>query len=260
MKERTRSASRTEESVTQDSNVEEDLIMTLSGKVALVTGGTGALGSTIVKRLNAEGCTVFATSHRDSKARLNSMAVPSKLRVIQADVTDEQQVQSLFESILDESAHIDIVINTVGGYVPGKPLKEVTVRDWDLMMNINLRSAFLTTREAIRKMESQTYGRIINISAMAGLNPRPGRAPYTISKAGVSLLTEIVAQEVKGTGITVNAIAPSIILTAANQESMPNEDTTNWVKPEQIVELILYLCSASAGAVTGTTIKAFGGV
>ena len=128
------------------------------------------------------------------------------------------------------------------------------------MMNINLKSTFLSTKEALRRMVAHSYGRIINISALTGVRPLPERIPYTISKASVSLLTELAAQEVKGTGITVNAIAPSIITTPANLASMPGEDTSKWVTPDQIADIVSYLCSPAAAAVTGTTIRAFGGV
>ena len=93
-----------------------------------------------------------------------------------------------------------------------------------------------------------------------GLDPTPGRTAYAISKAGVSLLTDLVAQELRGTGITVNAIAPSIIATQANVECMPDEDMSTWVTPDQIADLVCYLCSPDAGGITGTTIKAYGGV
>jgi len=95
---------------------------------------------------------------------------------------------------------------------------------------------------------------------MTGFIPSPGRAPYAISKAGVSMLTDIAAQEQKGTGITINAIAPSIIDTPTNRQSMPDEDFRRWVKPENIADTVCYLCSDAAGDVTGTTIKVFGGL
>jgi NAD(P)-dependent dehydrogenase (short-subunit alcohol dehydrogenase family) len=234
--------------------------MTLSNKIALVAGGTGALGSVIAARLSAEGCVVYASSHHEKEGTSGDAASSNNVKILNADFTDEIQVKDLFDKIIRDSSRIDIVVNTVGGFVPGKPLRDVTLSDWDLMMNINLKSAFLAAREAIRRMEGQSFGRIINISAMAGLNPGPGRAPYTISKAGVSLLTEIVSKEVKGTGITVNAIAPSIIVTAANLKSMPDEDSTKWVTPDQLADLVCYLCSPSAAAITGTTLKAYGGV
>jgi NAD(P)-dependent dehydrogenase (short-subunit alcohol dehydrogenase family) len=107
-------------------------------------------------------------------------------------------------------------------------------------------------------MEGHSYGRIIHISAMTGLRPLPERIPYSVSKASVALLTELVAQEVKGTGITVNAIAPSVIATSANLVSSSGEDTAKWVIPEQIADIILSLFSPAAAAINGTTIRAFG--
>jgi NAD(P)-dependent dehydrogenase (short-subunit alcohol dehydrogenase family) len=95
---------------------------------------------------------------------------------------------------------------------------------------------------------------------MIGVRPLPEPIPYAISKVSVSLLTELVSQEVKGTGVTVNAIAPSIITTAANLTSMPGEDTSRWVTPDQIADIISYLCSPVAAAINGTTIRAFGGL
>ena len=234
--------------------------MILDGKIALVTGGTGALGSVIAEGLIAEGCVVYASSPHEKEGTSGRERLRNHVRIVKADITDEKEVKNLFDVIMRDSSRIDIVVNTVGGFVPGKPLRDVTIHDWDLMMNINLKSAFLSTREAVRRMDGQSYGRIINISAMAALSPGPGRAPYTISKAGVSLLTEIVSKEVKGTGITVNAIAPSIIVTPANLKSMPGEDSSKWVTPDQLADLVCYLCSPSAVAINGTTLKAFGGM
>ncbi len=234
--------------------------MALTDKYALITGGTGALGSVIARRLTEEGATVFATYLLEKELVFLAEQLRNRLTLFKADVTDETQVIGLYDALLTKGPRIDIVVNTVGGFLARKPLMEVSLMEWDLMMNINLKSTFLSTREALRRMQGQPYGRVINISAMVGLSPTPGRAPYAISKAGVSLLTELVAQEVKGTGITVNAIAPSIIATPANLASMPDEDSSKWVKPEEIADVVCYLCSSAAAAITGTTIKAYGGV
>jgi NAD(P)-dependent dehydrogenase (short-subunit alcohol dehydrogenase family) len=126
------------------------------------------------------------------------------------------------------------------------------------MMDLNLKSAFLCTREALKIMSRKGSGRIVNISAMAGLNPSAGRGAYCISKASVATLTRITAEEVKGTGITVNALAPSIIVTEANVRSSPGEDYSKWVKPEEVAELILYLCSEPARSINGAVIEVKG--
>lgn len=234
--------------------------MVLQQKVALVTGGTGALGSVLAQRLADEGAQVVVSYRTDKEVEGSAKSFAPGIAPIRADLTNEADVIALYDTLMQKYSHIDIVINAVGGFLPAKPLVDVTLAEWDHMMAINLKSTFLSTREALRKMKGQRYGRIINISAMVGLNPTAGKAPYAISKAGVSLLTDIVAQEQKGTGITINAIAPSIILTSANLAWAEGEEASRWVKPGEIADLIVYLCSVSAGAITGTTFKAYGGV
>jgi NAD(P)-dependent dehydrogenase (short-subunit alcohol dehydrogenase family) len=234
--------------------------MALQKKVALVTGGRGALGSVLARRLVEEGAHVVVSFQENKEKRGGKKAMESGIVPVRADLTKQADVVALYDAIVKKFSRVDIVLNTVGGFLPAKPLVDVTLTEWNRMLDINLKSTFLSTREALRRMKGQPYGRIINISAMVGLNPTPGKAPYGVAKAGVSLLTEIVAQEQKGTGITINAIAPSTILTPANLAWATGGEEHKWVKPEEIADLIVYLCSVSASAITGTTIKAYGGV
>lgn len=221
----------------------------MKGMHAIVTGAAGGAGSVILRRLLDEGVKVIATVTGDS-ATLARGAI-----AVKADVTKEESVVDLFARAKREFGSVEIVVNTVGGYLEQKPLADVSLDEWETMMRKNLRSAFLCTREAVRVMQGQKYGRIINFSARIGLRPTAGRAPYAVSKAGVSLLTEIVSQEVQGTGITVNAIAPGIIATPANRKSMPDADMSTWVSPESIADMICWLCSEHGSAVSGTTLR-----
>lgn len=221
----------------------------LKGKNAIVTGGAGGVGSVVVRRFVEEGMNVLATVARGTDT-LAQGAIAMKV-----DVTSEKEVEALFARGLKEFGSIDIMVNTVGGYLPVKPLSEVTLAEWEAMMEKNLKTAFLCTRAAVRAMKGKDYGRIINFSAKIGLRPTAGRAPYSVSKASISLLTEIVSLELHGTGITVNAIAPGIIATAANKESMPKTDMRGWVSPESMADLIAWLCSEEGNAVTGTTLR-----
>lgn len=232
----------------------------LEGRVALVTGGTGALGSVVAQRFLDEGVNVAASYRSEQELTKLSPTLRDKAAFIKADVLVEEQVRQLFARTVEKFGRIDILVNTVGGFVPGKRIAEMNVEDWDLMMSLNLRSTFLCMREALKLMSGQPYGRIISISAMTALKPSAGKSAYAISKAGVNMLTEIAAEEVKGTGITVNAIAPSILLTKANIDAMPGEEIRAWVKPEDLASTICYLCTEDAGAINGTVIRAFGGL
>ncbi len=234
--------------------------LSLDGKRAIVTGSSGALGAIITTRFLAEGALVTA-SYRDPREKIG-MAGTSQTNLfrIQADVTVESQVEGLFAKATEKMRGLDILVNTVGGFLPSKPIGEVSIEEWDRMLSLNLRSTFLCTREAIRRMKGKKFGRIINFSAMTGLRPSPGRAAYAVSKSAVASFTEIAALELKGTGITINAIAPSIVDTDANRISMPDEDHSTWVKPDRIADVICYLCTDAASDVTGTIVKAFGGV
>jgi NAD(P)-dependent dehydrogenase (short-subunit alcohol dehydrogenase family) len=234
--------------------------MMLADKVAVVTGGTGALGSVVAQRFLKAAAKVVATYHSEEEKPQSQREEAGSIRFVRANLVVEADVLALFQTIVDEYGGVDIVVNTVGGYVGGKHVADVTLDEWEKMMTMNLLSAFLCTREALRRMQGRSYGRVINIGAMTGFKPGTGKSAYAISKAGVMMLTEIAAQECQGTGITVNAIAPSILRTQANIESMPGSDTSTWVALEDVAEVIFFLCSKHANGVTGTVIRTVGGV
>lgn len=232
----------------------------LRGKVVLVEGGTGALGSVLAAEFIKNGAIVYSTIAQRYSDQMRAGDSSRAISYVQADVTNVQSVERLFGQIVGDAGRVDIVVNTVGGFVPGKPISDTPVEDWDTMMNLNARSAFLSTREALRRMRGQSYGRIVNISAMTGIVPVPNRAAYAISKSVVSLLSELAGSEMAGSGITVNAVAPSIIDTPANRASMPDQNFSKWVKPESIFKTIAFLCSEAGGAISATTVRAVGGV
>jgi NAD(P)-dependent dehydrogenase (short-subunit alcohol dehydrogenase family) len=234
--------------------------MQMEGRSSLITGGTGALGTVIAKRFVDEGARVTITLREPKDLERLPPSMQRAVLPLQADVTSEADVSLLFDKAEQGNGPVEVLVNTVGGFLPRTEIPNTTLEQWNKMMDINLKSAFLCTREALRRMNGKPYGRIINISAMTGMRPSPGRAAYAISKAAVALFTEIAAQEQKGTGITVNAIAPSIIDTEANRASMPDEDYSKWVKRERIADIICYLCSDVAKDITGTIIKAYGGM
>ena len=231
--------------------------MKFQDKVAIVTGGTGALGSAIVQLFLDEGAAVAIPVHRrhtyDSPRLQRLLPVP-------ADLISREDVDAFVEKVLGEWRDIDILIHTVGGYAGGKTVEEVTEEEWDRLMDINLKSAFLICRAVLPSMRRRNSGRIITIGAMAALRPTAKRGPYQISKRALIALTDTIAEEVKGSGITANAIIPSTVLTPENIESMPDADHSKWVPPGEIAKLAAYLCLPEARSVNGNAIKIYGGV
>jgi len=234
--------------------------MKLEGKTVLITGGTGALGQVVAETFLFEGCRVAASYlFEDEKKRLPEDFIRN-IEIIRADVTDDEDVSALFQTGMKKFGTISILINIVGGFIPRADLKDVKTKDWDAMMNINLMSAFLCSREFLQRLGKTTYGRIISMAAMPVFRPSAGRAPYAVSKAGVVMLTQILGEELKGTGITANAIAPSILRTDANVAAMPDEDTAKWVGTDEVARLMVHLCSDEGKSINGSCIPLFGGV
>jgi NAD(P)-dependent dehydrogenase (short-subunit alcohol dehydrogenase family) len=228
--------------------------MNLQGRIAVVTGGSGGLGRVIVRSLIAEGATVHTFDRSGARAAEALSAAGERVVIHEVDVLDELQLARAYDAVVATHGRVEVLVNTVGKSLPPKPLGE-----WQAMMSLNLTSVFLSCREFLRRC-NRSYARIFNISAMVGLDPVPFKIPYAVSKAGVALLTELLARELKGTGITVHAFAPSILVTDANVASMTKEDTSPWVSPESLARMVVFLCGDSAGEISGTTIRAYGGV
>jgi NAD(P)-dependent dehydrogenase (short-subunit alcohol dehydrogenase family) len=162
--------------------------------------------------------------------------------------------------VLQKFGRIDILINAAGGYSGGSLAEDSQVSEFEAMLKLNFFSALHTIRAILPMMKRQHYGRIVNIAAMPALYPKPRTSAYAVSKKAVIGLTESIAEEVKGSGIIVNAIAPSIILTDPNQKAMPEADFSKWVKPAEIASLVMFLCSEETNSVNGNVIKIFGGL
>ena len=212
-------------------------------KVALVTGGTGALGTAVVTAMAQAGITIFRESQYDPDSR------PMRF-----DVTDPVAVAGAVQSAIEIHGHLDIVANLVGGWRPQPSLAETSDEELDYFLNLNLKSAFNVSRAAVPRMVENGWGRINNIGAMPGDKGAAFNGAYGISKAGVLVLTEAMAEELKGTGVTVNALVPSTLDTPANREGMPDADFSAWVPSAHLAATILFLCSDEAASITGERI------
>ena len=236
----------------------------LSGKIAVVTGGTGGLGSVVVEGLLREKSTVIAT-HTGNKPSLEFIAEVQKkysdLSGEKFDVTSEADVAAFYKRLQSNGDRIDILCNLVGGVSAKKFIEEIEFDEWNRMIALNLTSCFLMMRGAVPLMKRNKWGRIINIAAMPAVTPEAKRGGYGVSKAGVMTLTKTVSEEVKEfNNITVNAIAPGIILTQENKSWGSEEDFKKWVTPEQITDMIIHLCSENGAAVNGQIIQMYGKV
>ena len=234
--------------------------MSLEEKSVLITGGTGALGLVVAQRFLESGARIATSYLFEDELKRLPVDFKEKVIIVRANVSDPEEVALLFHQVRQRHGQVDILINIVGGFLPRSNIRDVELNDWEHMMNINLRSVFLCSREFLRGLGKAPYGRIISMAAMPALKPVGGRGPYAVSKGGVVTLTQILGEELKGTGVTANAIAPSIIRTNANISSMPGEDQTKWVDPKEIADLMLLLCSPAGHSINGVCVPMFGGV
>jgi NAD(P)-dependent dehydrogenase (short-subunit alcohol dehydrogenase family) len=237
--------------------------MNSANSLAIVTGGTGALGSRVAHHFTHAGVSV-AIPVRSEKAltALPSALEPlkEKLYLRRADLTSERETKQFVHDVVDRFGRIDYLVAAAGGYAGGKKVEQTPPDEWEKQLSLNLTSLFLMCRAVLPHMRERGFGRIVTIAAMPALTSGAERAAYAVSKRGVISLTEAIADEVKRTGITANAIAPSIIVTEANRDSMPDAETSWWVTPDEIATLVLFLCSPDARSLSGNVIKAFGGV
>jgi NAD(P)-dependent dehydrogenase (short-subunit alcohol dehydrogenase family) len=227
-----------------------------NGKNVVVTGSTGGLGFEVVKHFISAGARVFAVYRDEKKFKrvYKEFQKVENLIGVKADLTVEREVERIFK-LVRKSGGVDFLINCVGGYREGKMIFELEEDEFDEMLDMNLRSAFLCSKWALRDMIPKRSGRIVNISALLALRPSPGRGAYVISKSALIALTEVIAEEVKDFDITCNVVLPSIIATQENKKAMPGADYTRWVDPSDLAKFIGYLCSEEARGINGAVIK-----
>lgn len=242
----------------------------LKGKVAIITGGSGAIGRACAFRLAAEGAKVYVCGSRPTSAQpiVDEITTACKNAVaIQLNVLDAISIQKTFEKIAAENnGHIDILVNSAGGSARGKANNVVdqSVEVFDEILNINLRGAMICAKEAAKYMISNKYGRIINITSVIGLQGKAGYSEYAASKGGSIAFVKSLAQELGLYGITVNCVAPGIVQRGeVTMDAMERLGRTNWMgtygKPEDISAVVNFLCKDEASFITGQNIAADGG-
>jgi len=232
-----------------------------SGKLALVAGGTGGLGRAVSLAFLEEGAKVVVT-YRDQKEwdelKAISAASISSLAGHRVDVTDSAGVGELVQKVVVEYGHLDVMVNTVGAYAGGMKLWETDPKVFDQMLTLNLRAGYTLLRAVVPEMLKQKQGAIISVASKAALDHAAGAAAYAASKAAAVAMIDSLAADLKGSGVRVNSILPSIIDTPANRSAMPNADFAQWPKPEEIARVILFLCSDDARLIHGAAVPVYG--
>jgi NAD(P)-dependent dehydrogenase (short-subunit alcohol dehydrogenase family) len=218
---------------------------------AVITGGTGALGSGVVERLLADGVACHVTWKFE--AELAGFAHGDAVSLHEVDCCDERQVTGFYAGL----GRIDASIHIVGGFAMSA-LADTSRDDFLAMFELNAVTAFLCCREAVRAMRGGGGGRIVNVAARPALQPVGGMLAYTTAKAAVASLTQCLADEVADAGILVNAILPSIIDTPANRRSMPTADFARWPRPAEVAEVIAFLCGPENRVTSGALVPVFG--
>jgi NAD(P)-dependent dehydrogenase (short-subunit alcohol dehydrogenase family) len=232
-----------------------------SGKSVLVAGGTGGLGAAVSLAFLEEGARVTVTYRKEEEYAALKDAAATRAAALEGspvDVTDERATAELVTGIVARHGRLDALVNAVGSYVGGVTLWELETKVFDAMLSLNLRSGYALARAVLPAMLKQGHGSIVNVAAKAAFDHGAGAAAYAASKAAAVAMMDSLAADVKGTGVRVNSILPSIIDTAVNRKAMPNADFTAWPKPEEIAQVILFLCSDHAAVVHGAAVPVYG--
>ena len=219
-----------------------------------MTGAFGALGAVVMRTLAGAGASVAGIARAPvskAPAQLGGFALFGD-----ADISDARVAEATLRAVAQKLGGLDALVNVAGAFRWGKVADNPDI--WDLLHKANLLTAVNATRAALPLLS--TNGRVIYIGAAGAVKAGVGMGPYAASKAGVAKLAEALAEEVKDRGITVNAILPSTIDTPANRADMPDADVSRWVQPEQIADLIVFLLSDRASAITGALIPIVGRV
>ncbi len=271
-----------------------------NGKVAVVTGSSRGIGKAIVKEFAKNGYSVVlnardedeleqASKEIEYETNENNVNNNSKIALVVGDISQEQTCKSLIEEAIKRFGGLDVLVNNAGISGTSKKINDLMISDWEKVIDINLKGAFICTREALKYMlqnhskNSQSYSdiknnnnnnnnnySIINISSVHESIPQPESTPYAASKGGMMMLTKTVALEVADKGIRVNAIAPGAIATEMNKDMLEDEEKKKQEEqnipmhrigqPEEIANVALFLASPAASYITGTTIYVDGGL
>jgi len=239
----------------------------LTGKAALVTGASGGIGAAIAKSLHGAGATVGLSGTRTEPLEALAAELGDRAHVLPCNLSDAEAVEALPKQAVEVMGSLDVLVNNAG-ITRDNLFMRMSAQEWDDVLNVNLRSAMVLSKGAIRGMMKSRWGRIVNISSIVGATGNPGQANYAASKAGLVGMSKSLAYEVASRGITVNCIAPGFITTAMTEKLTDDQKSGilaqvpagRMGEAEEIGAAALYLASNEAGYVTGATLHINGGM
>jgi NAD(P)-dependent dehydrogenase (short-subunit alcohol dehydrogenase family) len=237
--------------------------MLLRGKKALVTGGGRGIGRAVAEALSAQGAEVALTARsRDeleqTAARIRANGATA--HCLPADLADPAGVSGLAEAAEDTLGQVDLLVNNAG-YARFRPFHEMTLEEWQRTLDVNLTAPFLLTQQVTRAMAARGEGRVINISSVAGLKPIAHQSAYVASKHGLNGLSKVMALELRERGVHVHWVCPGGVRTQLADEAMPERDKSNWMLPEEIARVCVFLAGLGPhGTVDEVVIRRFGSV
>jgi NAD(P)-dependent dehydrogenase (short-subunit alcohol dehydrogenase family) len=226
----------------------------MKGKVVLVTGANGGLGTSVTRAFLDAGATVVGTSRRIQASEFPS----SNFHAIAAELSHWQGARSLVDQLLARFGKLDVLAHTVGGFAGGQPVAQTDEAVFQQMMDMNLNSTFQILRATIPVLRKTGAGRIIAIGSRAALEPGANVGAYSASKAAMVSLIRTVAAENKDAGMTANVILPGTMDTPSNREAMPKADFSKWVRTETVAGLMVWLARDAGNDVNGAVIPVYG--
>jgi len=230
--------------------------MSEAQKRVVITGAAGALGTAVARAFATSGAKLALLDRAEEPKDLIESLGAHHFFIGGVDLSNASDTQRAMDSVAGRLGGIDVLVNIAGGF-RWETLEKGNVETWDFLYTINLKTVVCACKAALAHLPSQ-QGRIINVGAAAAAKAGTGMGAYTASKAGVAKLTEALAEELKDKAINVNAVLPTVINTAANRADMPSADFSRWVEPEALADVIVFLSTNAARAITGASILVSG--
>lgn len=226
----------------------------MQGKIVLVTGADGGLGTHVTQAFLDAGATVVGTSRKIRQADFNS----PNFTALAAEISTREGAQTLIDQVVRRFGRLDVLAHTVGGFAGGQSIPDTDEAIFQRMVDLNLNCVFYILRAAVPSLRKTGSGRVIAIGSRAALEPGAGVGAYSASKAAMVSLIRTVALENKDAGLTANAILPGTMDTPANRKAMPHADVSRWVQPSSVADLVVWLASDPGKEVNGSAIPVYG--